>query len=205
MANQGPMAQLNNNILCAVDINTTGDNILEHEVYEVCILPLDNNYKPRKGILPFHMILKPESTDFDNSCVSSKEMSSAILSGVDRFLAADVVQQWFDKLKLPPNKKIMPLTYDWPYVNSFLTKWMGPAQMAIIFHTWYRDLLPVTLHMNDSADMRVEQIPFSKNYQSYIETTLRIENSVRGDPMSDCVAIAECYERCLKKLFSKVF
>jgi oligoribonuclease (3'-5' exoribonuclease) len=37
------MQHLNSHQLAVVDVKTTGIDVLKHEIYEICILPLDNN------------------------------------------------------------------------------------------------------------------------------------------------------------------
>ena len=46
------MIHLNGNILCAVDVETTGLEVGFHEIWQIAVLPLDSNIKPNKDILP---------------------------------------------------------------------------------------------------------------------------------------------------------
>ena len=62
------LVHLNGDLLCAVDCETTGLNCKEHDIIQVCVLPLDSQIQPLKEIngkqlLPFcpdHNSLPPK-------------------------------------------------------------------------------------------------------------------------------------------------
>jgi hypothetical protein len=198
------MQHLNSHILCAVDVQCTGPNPLVNEIIDICILPLDSNIKPNKAIIPFYTCLKPEGSidDVDKKFVNREKFTTACLRGIEKMRAADMLLEWFDtKLRIPKGKQIQPIAYNWPRVLSFMYGWMGFHQTNIIFHEWYRDVIPYSLHANDSADFSHEQLPYPKSKQSFLESRLKIDNSVRGEVLSDCIAIAEMWVASLKRLF----
>ena len=82
------MQHLNGNLLCAVDIETTGLEPNYHEIWQLCVLPLDSNIDPLKkigerSILPFYMDLKVNNPDHvDPTSMSVVQLTHAINNGV---------------------------------------------------------------------------------------------------------------------------
>jgi DNA polymerase III epsilon subunit-like protein len=56
----GGMVHLNGNLLCAVDVETTGIIPGFHDLIQVAALPLNADLEPLKTVPPFYMNLKPE-------------------------------------------------------------------------------------------------------------------------------------------------
>jgi hypothetical protein len=197
-----PMVHLNGNCLAAVYIETSGREIGIHDILEVCVLPLDNRYRPRKDIIPFSMLLKAWHPKMaDPKLCDRTLLTNACLKGANPYHAADLLSEWFNKLNLAPDKRIMPISHNWMLVGAFLRNWLNNNGFDLIFHDWARDLIACSLYANDSADAHVEQIPYPKSKLGYLCSTLKVTNEKPGDALADCLAIAECYSLMLRKLF----
>lgn len=196
------MVQLNSNLLCAVEVLTTGPTPNVHDIFQISIVPLDNFYKPLKaGIMPFSTTLRPhDPTVRDRSHISELEMAKAT-RGLEPFTACDIFQRWFQKWELPEGKKLQVISYDWPTKAKFLEAWLQPDIFHEHFHEWYRDLLPVSMYLNDCAEMNIEAIPFPKNKFTFICSRLNLPFTDRNDSLENAVQIAAAYERILKKRF----
>lgn len=193
---------LNGNLMCAVDLETTGLQVGIHDIWQICILPLNSTFEPLKGVTPFYFEMKPRRPENANpEAISRERLAKAINSGIDPDIAADMLVTWFKKLGLPEKKKICPLAANWPFDSALLKEWLTPLQFDEIFHPWYRDVIAAACYANDSADLNVEQIPYPKCNLKYLCSTLKVENQTPHDALSDCLATAECYRKMLKRLF----
>lgn len=196
------MVHLNSNLLCAVDIETTGPRPGYHDIWQICVLPLDHDMMPYKGLLPFYTDLKPEHPDrAEKKYITQDQLAKAVLRGIAPDRVADMLQSWFEKIGLAPDKRLHPLSCDWPSHYAFLLHWLGFYQTEMIFHKWFRDLTATACYSNDSAFHAVEQLPYPKCHFRYICSCLKVLNDSPDDAMSDCIAMAECHRRMLKKLF----
>ena len=53
-------------------------------------------------------------------------------TGLDPYKAADLFDEWFQKLGLPFGKKILPLAHNWPFEQAFLSRWLGQMSLGLI-------------------------------------------------------------------------
>ena len=198
------LLSLNSNILCVVDMVTTGPKAGYDNLLEICVYPLNSDLKQYKKILPFTMILspkRPENIDLerlDKYMLNRHRLYEMVQKGTDAYVAADRFDSWFEKIRLREGKKLSILSYDWPNKKSFLEDWLGELTYQRYFDYRYRDLLPVSLFCNDCAEFKVEQIPYPKQNLAHLMSQTHTEHEKRmNDPLLNCVAIAECYKRMI--------
>jgi DNA polymerase III epsilon subunit-like protein len=206
------MKHLNGNILAVVDCETTGVDPMNNEIIEICIAPVNFEYKITA--MPFHVKIKPErleSIDFEairamrqysdfwaeNVCKSKDKINQLLAHGMDKFEAADLLAKWFEDLKLPPLKRIMPIAHNWVFDSGFISQWIGTKSFEYIFDPRYRDTMAVSLFLNDLADMKNEQYPYPKNNLQYLCSELKVERTRAHTALDDAVATAEVYRRLL--------
>lgn len=197
----------NSNMLCAIDIETTGDEPGFHDIVQVAVLPLDSDLNPWTGVTPFYTDLKlkrPENAHdglcFRNSKRVKKErIVQAQLSGIDPDKAADLLEEWFEKLNLGLEKRIMPLAHNWASDRCFMIDWLGIKNFAHIFDARYRDTQVVGLYLNDVSEFKVEQPPFPKVRLQYMTNVYRIPHERAHDALQDCMVTAQLYKQILKE------
>ena len=210
------MEHLNNNILCVVDVETTGPTPGFHDIIEICVLPLDNFLKPSRKILPFCMNLIPmrkENIDFeamriqrkymdkvikDKVCGNKKRVIELTLKGCEPMRAADLLVEWVEKLKLLPFKRIMPIGHNWVFDRTFIIEWLGMETFDMLFDPRYRDTMAMSLYDNDIAGWYNEDFPFPKNNLAYLCSQLGITRHNSHTALDDCVATAACYRAMIK-------
>ena len=196
------MKHLNGNIICAVDVETTGTNFEKHEIMEVCFLPLDANLDPLRGVPVFELLLLPENHDRidpDVWNVTHITREELLLGGIDKWRAADMFTEWFDKLKLPVGKRIVPLAHNWPFDSAFIKKWLGFTACDMMIDGRYRDTMSVSLWMNDRCDVLNEPYRFQKHTLSYIALNLGISAEGAHRALNDCVVTAKVYKEMVRR------
>jgi hypothetical protein len=175
------MLHLNKNLLCAISVKSTG-----HEILEFAVVPLTNDLKVSEKHSICNLLIKPE---FPNLALcSKKDLSEALLHGIDTYEASELLLTWFGQLDIPPGKQIMVLTHDWNSKEHWFFQWLQPIAFNLVFNSHYRDILSVGLWMNDYADRKSEPWPFPKTTLKYMASQLRID----GYEQSKLTVIDEC-------------
>lgn len=174
------MTHWNGNVLCALDIKTTGPNPDEDTLMHLAVLPLDSESNICKDYRPFYLFLEPEE------------------GGLDPIKGADAFLHWVEKLELPSTKygrkkKILILGHDLSHKLVFIMNWLGARQYEEIFHTEVRDILSLTRFFNDKAIMHFKKAPYPKDTISGISYQLSIESSELFDVLANCRVISRVY------------
>jgi DNA polymerase III epsilon subunit-like protein len=210
------MRHLNDNILCVIDVETTGPKPRHHDIIEICILPLDMRLRPDEKILPFVMNLIPmrkDNIDFealriqrkymdkttkDKICWIKNRLVQTTLKGCEPSRAADLFVEWWDRLKLNTFKRIMPIAHNWCFDREFIIDWLGYETFEMCFDPRYRDTMTMSLYDNDIAAWHGEDFPYPKNNLAYLCSELGVPRTQAHTAMDDCVATAECYRKMVK-------
>lgn len=198
------MINWNGNLLCAIDIETTGPKVGYDDIIQVAIIPLDSYLKMNRTIMPFDISIKPIPSRLaqyrDNLQGNLRSrVARAAVEGFTYDRAAELFESWFAKLEMPVNKKIIPLAHFWPHDYAFIVEWLGIESYNLYFDFRYRDLLVAAVNQNDRADMFVEQIPYPKLDLTYICSQLKVERSTPHEALSDALATAEAYRLLVSK------
>lgn len=192
---------LNGNIFCAVDTETTGLDSEKNSIIEVCLLPLNSDYSINKSVLPFNMIFQPipgKAVDREAMQINKINLPKLMADGVDAYKTADLMVEWFEKLKLAQYKRIIPIAQNWPFDRAFLTAWLGRLTYENIFDRHYRDTMALAASHNDMADLRGQKIPFPKISLGALAKRFGIENPDPHRALGDCVTTAAVYKNLLK-------
>jgi DNA polymerase III epsilon subunit-like protein len=189
--------------MCVVDVETTGDKVGFNDVIEVCVLPLDNHYKPNlKLVVPFHCLIKPRRPENCTAEVIDKihfreKICHATIHGLDADHAAVLFDEWYLKLGLRDNKRICPLGQNYAFDRSFMIDWLGHESYSRYFDGRYRDTMVASLFLNDRADVHNEAIPFAKNNLAWLAVKTDVEQDRAHDALADCMTTAEVYRQMI--------
>lgn len=194
------MNHINGNLLCAVDIETTGLDIDNHGILEIAVLPLNGMLEPHEHFHLFHMRMKPEDGedfDLDAMRITGKDLCDVKLNGFDRETVADYFLRWFESLGLAKNKRIMPLAANWPFDREWIARWIGRESMDYLFDPRYRDVQTASLFLNDCADIRCEEVPFPKVNLKYLASQLKVNNPYAHSALGDAITTAAIYKKMM--------
>lgn len=194
------LRHLNGNCLCVVDTETTGTVPGHHEVYQIAILPLGPDLKPMKGVIPFYQDLAihyPERIDKNAIKMNRQEFAQKQQRALDPFTAADLLDDWFERLRLPIYKRLCPMAQNWPFDREFLKAWIGNESFDHLFSPWYRDTMVITQFHSDLCDHRSDRIMFPQHNLQFISQKLDVKNLKPHDALQDCITTAEVYRRLL--------
>lgn len=195
----------NYQIICAIDIETTGLDHKNHDIVEIAIVPLDSSYLPHPGVMPLDLTLRPErmeNIDYDSLARvggTREKMAGYRLNGYDSMFAAELFESWFKLLEMPEGKRILPLAHNWPFERSFIQEWLGPKTFEYYFDGRYRDTMAFAAMMADAIDLRGGHSEYPKLNLGYLCTVLEVHNPRAHSALEDAVACAECYRRMLKR------
>jgi hypothetical protein len=196
------MQHLNSNVLCGLKTELTGPDPLMHELIEVALVPLDHKLELHGTFPLFNMRMRPQVTDpSDNfrSCrLSRSEIADACLRAFDRDKVADLLLYWFQSMDLPPKKRIIPLTWNFPMERQILINWLGYETYAEIFSEDHRDLMVAAHFLNDRLCCKGEPVMFAKQNLTWLARICNVEQLEKGTATSDAFLMAETYKRMLQ-------
>ncbi len=194
------LVHLNGSVMCAIDVETTGTDPRLHDIIEIAIVPLDSNLKPLKTILPFSMLLqpgRPQNIKQSATRVHGHTLVELQRDGVEPFKAADLFDEWFERLHLPFGKRIVPLAHNWPFDRSFIKSWLGEEHFNQYFSALYRDTMVASQYFNDRAAFHNEQVPFNKVNLTYLAAQLEVPHEYAHSALHDCLVTAQIYHKLM--------
>lgn len=194
-------AHFNANLLCAVDIETTGRMPGYHEILQIAILPLDSKIEPLEGVTPFYMTIAPEHperVEKEALNIHHLNVSEIARNSLDPWRVADLFNEWFQNLQLPLRKSLVPLAHNWVFEAGFLRAWLGLESFNQFFHPHPRDTMLMAIAANDRAYMRGDKLPYPLVSLTAMCKYLNIENYQAHDALNDAIATSKVYQALLR-------
>jgi DNA polymerase III epsilon subunit-like protein len=195
----------NKNMMCAMDTETTGLKPGFHEIIQFACVPLNYDYTPLTGVLPFDTLIRPnfpERIDKQALEVNGLTLEKIMDVGFSSDKVIDLFEEWFTKLPILPNKygspnRIMPLGHNYAFDKAFLIEFFGPLNYDRYFHYHFRDSMVAALFINDREGVRNNQIPYPKVNLKYLATTLGVPLGRSHTALDDAACSAACYKKLL--------
>jgi DNA polymerase III epsilon subunit-like protein len=195
------LVHLNGCLMAAVDLETTGTQAGYHEIIQIAVVPLDSDIRPLAGVQPFYTLVKPKHPERESEAARHKHkipMEELLLHAPESEQVADWLCEWFERLKLPFKKCLIPLAHNWAFESSFLKAWLGVDMTDQIFHSHARDGMLYAVALNDRAAFKGEPALFNRVSLSTLCAKLNIVNTNPHDALADCIAEAEVYRTLLR-------
>lgn len=201
----------NGNLLCAIDLETTGLKIPmlhsdPHDILQIAFVPVGLDLRPSKEYSIFHLKLQPKrpyNIDPEADKVNRGLLAECITHGMEPWTAVDRFDEWFQRLRLPPNKKLIPLGANYGNFDKlFIMDWLGgPLNYENYIRNDIRDIQTIACYINDVSDHFCEHpTPFPKWNLRYLAALLGIPHppETAHDAVQDCVTTIECYRKLMR-------
>jgi len=188
------MKHFNSNKLCIVLTKFTGPDPTFHEMSEIAVIPI-GNLVVDDTIVPFNVKINVNK----KGKLTEQEYDECRKYGFDTFTSYELFDNWYKKLGLKFNKRIMPISYEWAIHRAYVANWLGYADHVPLYNDyfshWYRDLMPIGLYWNDLAELNNEYIPFSVVRLKYLGNKLGVPLPRSSTLLDLAYYIAEIYEK----------
>lgn len=192
------LIHLNGCQMVAVAIMTTGPDPLLHEICEISVVPLNAYFEEYSEFPFFHCQIRPTKS-FDKA---KEYIRDALVKGCTSDLAFEMFHEWYVKLQLKENWRLIPLCHDWPTILQFFTPFFGHLNLRQYFKVeWARDVNAIASFLNDRADFHIEnQIPFpARQHLTVIagRYNIDVDNYLRYNTLYQCELLARIYKYML--------
>jgi DNA polymerase III epsilon subunit-like protein len=191
---------LNGHIFAAIDVETTGTVAGFHEIIQIAVVPLTSRFEVNKDIPPFYYHVAPEHkyrADPEAMAVNKLDLDHLEQTAPSQERVADLFTEWFKKLDLPFDRRLVGLAFNWPTEHGFTGAWLGPKQRDRFFHFHYRDAMSLMAGLNDKAWHRGLPVPFPKLGLRDLCAKLDVPYAGNHNAMEDAICAAEGYRRLL--------
>lgn len=213
------MKHFNGNFPCVIDTETTGFDPRKFDIVSMCCLPLDpDNLEINRDVPLIELSIapaRPENVDFDairiqrqnneygqadDICFVKERLTYYMTKGLDSQFAAKLFVEWFEKLKLKPGKKIIPIAQNWPFDREHLIEWLGYKTFDYMFCPYYRDTMCMSLMDNDIAAWHDNPYPYQHNHLGAICSANNIKRDRKHTALDDCVDTAAAFKRMIQRM-----
>lgn len=195
------MIHFNENILAAVDVETTGFDCRYHEVVQVAILPLEpNSLDPHPTLRPFYQNIRPlhpEMAQPDAMRVNGLDLEELKLCPHPSEVV-DALVDWFSSLRLPVGKRLIPLTHNSPFDIPFMQQLLGFGVYGDCFSYRGRDSMDLATGIKDSYEWKGLPAPFNQCGLKALCNHFGINIDNHHDALADCIATAKVYRELIR-------
>lgn len=196
---------LNGNVLTVIDVETTGIDPKVNEVWQIALLPLNANFEPlreihgvkgKRRISPFYVNMQIESPEHISQAAIGNRAAFVKIqqTAFDKYDAADLLVDWFERLNLGPRKRLIPLAQNWPFDRSFISEWLGDKTFDLLFSPRYRDTMVCAALQSDRQAYLNQKITLAQYNLSYLAHHAQYINPKPHDALQDCIATAKVYK-----------
>jgi len=197
------LAHLNKNLLCAINIKTTGLSFELHEIYELAIIPINAKFERDQDRKWLDLKIRPERVnkiDWTGAekMANAHRVKDAIDTGLDRETAQEILRIWVERQGLG-KKGIAPVAHHFSFISRFMRMWLGDLLYESYFNDMeLRDTMVVAKHMNDMSDFRAEpEFPYAKTNLVYLANLLKIDHNYgkQRTALADAATVVDVYRK----------
>jgi DNA polymerase III epsilon subunit-like protein len=194
------LRSMHGNILCAVDVETTGTLAGYHEIIQIACVPLNHHLEPSEDHRFFYMNFQPEFPErMSEECARKHGLSLEDLKDAPtQEKGIMFLEEWYESLNLPFNKRLVPLAHNWGFERGFLINLLGLIGFDYMWQVHPRDTMILAGHINDLYAWHGLTPPFSKLSLPSLCTRFDIELNNAHDALADSIATAKLYGALLR-------
>jgi DNA polymerase III epsilon subunit-like protein len=195
------MPHNNGNVIAAVDFETTGTRAGYHEPIQIAIVPLNSDLRPIPGIVPFYHEIRPyfpERADPLATRVHGLDLDRLAVEAPEPGDVEVLLIEWWNRLELPFERRLIPLAHNWPFELSFFRAWLGTALTEALFTALPRDSMTYALGLNDKCFFRGQKALFPYVGLGDLCNHFGVVNTKPHDSLADSIAEAEVYRHLLQ-------
>lgn len=188
------LISLNENVLAALDVETTGREPWYHEIVQIAIVPLNLNLDPVGT--PFYTNIRPTYPErMSPEARDTHGLTIEILDNYpDQYTVADSLWDWFQNLNLLPGKRLIPLAHNCQFDIPFIHRWLGTDQFYEIFGYPSRDTQALVAAFQDKAAYKNLPFQFDRASLGRVCEILGIPLDGAHDALADALATARVYK-----------
>ena len=188
---------LNDNVLAAMDVETTGRDPAYNEVIQIAIVLLDVHLNPTKH---FYTSIRPEHPErMHPDAVATHGLSvESLQEWPDRHAVADSLWDWFQDLNLAPKKRLIPLCHNSQFDIPFVQYMLGYEQYNEIFGFPTRDTNAMAASILDKAAYHGLALPFQRTGLGHLCEVLGIDLPNAHNALDDTLATARLYQKLIQ-------
>lgn len=176
----------------AIDVETTGLIPGYHEIIQIAVQPLDDEFDPEGEPMYCRLLPEyPERADPEALAKSGLRLNDPALS---QERGADVLWEHFEKWG---GKGLIPLAHNWSFERGFLGAWLGEELFSQVFFGHARDSMLFALQYQDRADILGQKRPFTSVSLESLCEQFGIVNEKPHDALHDAIAGAKLYRALL--------
>lgn len=197
------MINFNDNLLCVLDVETTGREPDYHEIVQIAILPLDPvSLEPHSFYKPFVRTLCPDhpARAESEAMAVHKIPWDVLYQSPSQDQTREDLVDWFESLELGQPKRLIPLCQNSPFDIGFTKYWMGIEMHAEVFYRRGRDTMYLAAAINDARSFSGEPVPFKYVGLKDLADYFGIPLVGHHDALADCLVTAKIYRELLKML-----
>lgn len=193
------LVTMNDNVLAAMDVETTGRDPYFNEIVQIAIVPLDCHLNPSGT--PFVTKIRPLHPErMHPKAVETHGMTAASLEGEpDPYSAADSLCEWFQTLQMVPGKRLIPLMHNCQFDIPFIQHWLGQDLFYDMIGFPTRDTQSLVSAIMDKAAFKGVPIPVNSASLKESCKAFGVQLDNAHDALADTVATAALYRALITR------
>jgi DNA polymerase III epsilon subunit-like protein len=196
------LLNMNGNVLCAVDVETTGVLAGWNEIIQIACVPLNQHFEPSCTMRHFYMNIAPDHPErMSKEAVRKHGITIDSLEGcVSQDKSFDLFEEWLQNLNLPFGKRLIPLAHNWGFERAFLIHWLGLDGYNSAWQVHPRDTMLLAATVNDLYAWHGRRHPFKLLALPSLCKKFDIILDNAHDALADCLATAKLYAALMRFL-----
>lgn len=189
------LINMKGNILCAVDVETTGVLAGYHEIVQIACVPLNQHFEPHPDMKFLNLYMAPNCPErMEKEAVRKHKIDMKTLSTcISQSRGVELFEEWYRKLELPFGKRLVPLAHNWGFERAFLIHWLGLDGFNDYWHIHPRDTMTMAASINDLYVWHGRKHPFNYLGLPYLCNRFEINLDNAHNALADCLATAKLY------------